>query len=67
VRELRALHDRIGATTVYVTHDQTRGDVDGRRIAVMNNGVVEQVASPARHLRPAGHAVRRRLHRLRRR
>jgi multiple sugar transport system ATP-binding protein len=44
--ELRALHDRIGATTVYVTHDQIEAMAMADRIAVMNNGVVEQIGSP---------------------
>src|SRR5664279_4123986 len=44
--ELRALHDRIGATTVYVTHDQIEAMAMADRIAVMNHGVVEQIGSP---------------------
>jgi multiple sugar transport system ATP-binding protein len=52
--ELRALHDRIGATTVYVTHDQLEAMQMGDRIAVMNQGVVEQVGTPqAIYDRPA--------------
>jgi len=46
MRELRALHDRLGATTVYVTHDQLEAMAMADMIAVMNNGVVEQIASP---------------------
>ena len=46
IRELRALHDRLGATTVYVTHDQLEAMAMADVIVVMNNGVVEQVASP---------------------
>lgn len=46
IHELRTLHDRLGATTVYVTHDQLEAMAMADRIAVMNNGVVEQVASP---------------------
>ncbi len=46
IQELRALHDRLGATTVYVTHDQLEAMAMADRIAVMNDGVVEQVASP---------------------
>src|SRR5882757_3862788 len=46
IRELRTLHDRLGATTVYVTHDQLEAMAMADMIAVMNNGVVEQVASP---------------------
>ncbi|SMC72919.1 ABC transporter ATP-binding protein [Rhizobium sp. RU36D] len=44
--ELRALHDRIGATTVYVTHDQLEAMQMGDKIAVMNHGVVEQFGLP---------------------
>jgi multiple sugar transport system ATP-binding protein len=44
--ELRALHNRIGATTVYVTHDQVEAMSMADRIAVMNHGVVDQIASP---------------------
>jgi len=44
--ELRALHDRIGSTTVYVTHDQVEAMAMADRIAVMNHGVVEQIAPP---------------------
>jgi len=44
--ELRQLHDRIGATTIYVTHDQLEAMAMADRIAVMNHGVVEQVAAP---------------------
>jgi multiple sugar transport system ATP-binding protein len=44
--ELRALHDRLGATTVYVTHDQLEAMSMADKIAVMNNGVVEQLGSP---------------------
>ncbi|MEM9428320.1 MAG: ABC transporter ATP-binding protein [Pseudomonadota bacterium] len=44
--ELRALHDRIGATTVYVTHDQLEAMQMGDKIVVMNNGVIEQFGTP---------------------
>jgi multiple sugar transport system ATP-binding protein len=44
--ELRGLHDRIHATTVYVTHDQVEAMAMADRIAVMNHGVVDQIASP---------------------
>jgi len=44
--ELRDLHDRIGATTIYVTHDQVEAMAMADRIAVMNRGIVEQIASP---------------------
>jgi multiple sugar transport system ATP-binding protein len=44
--ELRALHDRLGATTIYVTHDQLEAMAMADRVAVMNRGVVEQVGAP---------------------
>ena len=45
-RELRDLHDRIGATTIYVTHDQLEAMSMADRIAIMNRGRVEQIGSP---------------------
>ncbi len=44
--ELRALHNRMGATTVYVTHDQLEAMQMGDKIVVMNHGVVEQFGTP---------------------
>ncbi|MEL6411593.1 MAG: ABC transporter ATP-binding protein [Pseudomonadota bacterium] len=44
--ELRSLHDRMGATTVYVTHDQLEAMQMGDKIVVMNHGVVEQFGVP---------------------
>lgn len=44
--ELRQLHDRINATTVYVTHDQLEAMSMADQIAVMNKGLVEQIGSP---------------------
>jgi len=46
IGELRALHDRIGATTLYVTHDQLEAMAMADKIAVMNQGIVEQVGPP---------------------
>ena len=64
VRELRELHNRIDATTVYVTHDQLEAMAMADKIAVMNHGVIEQFGTPQEiYDRPATH-VRRRLHRL---
>jgi multiple sugar transport system ATP-binding protein len=40
------LQDRLGTTTVYVTHDQTEAMTLGDRVAVMRAGVIQQVASP---------------------
>jgi len=44
--ELRDLHDRIEATTIYVTHDQIEAMSMADRIAVMNAGRIEQIGSP---------------------
>ena len=52
--ELRALHDRMNATTVYVTHDQLEAMQMGDKIVVMNHGVIEQFGTPqAIYDRPA--------------
>src|SRR5258708_1214891 len=44
--ELRELHDRIDATTVYITHDQLQAMAMADRIAIMNQGGVEQFGTP---------------------
>jgi len=44
--ELRRLHRRLGVTVVYVTHDQEEAMTLGGRVAVMRDGVIEQVAPP---------------------
>jgi len=44
--ELRALHDRLGITTVYVTHDQREALTMSDRIAVMNKGSIAQLGTP---------------------
>ena len=52
--ELRALHTRMNATTVYVTHDQLEAMQMGDKIVVMNNGIIEQFGTPQDvHDRPA--------------
>jgi multiple sugar transport system ATP-binding protein len=45
-QELRALHDRLRATTVYVTHDQLEAMSMADTIAIMNQGVIEQLGAP---------------------
>jgi ABC-type Fe3+/spermidine/putrescine transport system ATPase subunit len=44
--EIRRLHDEFRVTTVYVTHDQAEAMVTSDRIAVMNQGRIEQVDRP---------------------
>ncbi|WP_031539359.1 MULTISPECIES: ABC transporter ATP-binding protein [unclassified Bacillus (in: firmicutes)] len=44
--ELSELHKRLGATIIYVTHDQVEAMTLGERIVVMNQGKIQQIASP---------------------
>ncbi len=44
--ELVALHERLGATMIYVTHDQVEAMTMADRIAVLNRGQVEQIGTP---------------------
>ena len=44
--EIRRLHDELGTTTVYVTHDQIEAMTLADRIAIMNDGVLQQHAPP---------------------
>ena len=44
--ELRALHERLKATMVYVTHDQMEAMAMADTIAIMNGGVIEQLGAP---------------------
>jgi putative spermidine/putrescine transport system ATP-binding protein len=45
--EIKRLHEQLGITFIYVTHDQREALVMSDRIAVMNDGQIEQVGSPA--------------------
>jgi multiple sugar transport system ATP-binding protein len=44
--ELARLHERLGVTTVYVTHDQVEAMTLGDRVAVLRDGTVQQLDSP---------------------
>ncbi len=44
--EIKHLHERLGVTVVYVTHDQSEALTMSDRIAVFNDGVIQQLASP---------------------
>jgi ABC-type sugar transport system ATPase subunit len=46
-KEIRALQQRIGVTSIYVTHDQVEAMTMGDRIVVMKDGRIEQVGSPS--------------------
>jgi len=52
--ELADLQARLGVTTVYVTHDQVEAMTMGHRVAILDHGVMQQVATPnALYRRPA--------------
>ena len=58
--ELRLLHERVGGTTVHVTHDQTEALVLGDRVAVLRAGVLQQLGTPEEvWARPANRFVAR--------
>jgi multiple sugar transport system ATP-binding protein len=44
--ELARLHERLGVTTVYVTHDQIEAMTLGQRVAILRDGVLQQVDTP---------------------
>src|SRR6476661_1197786 len=49
--ELARLHERLGVTTIYVTHDQVEAMTLGQRVAVLRDGVLQQVDIPQRLFR----------------
>ncbi|UIJ84073.1 ABC transporter ATP-binding protein [Rhizobium leguminosarum] len=52
--EIKKLHQRLGNTMIYVTHDQVEALTLADRIAIMRDGVIQQLASPAEiYHRPA--------------
>jgi multiple sugar transport system ATP-binding protein len=46
--ELARLHEKLGVTTVYVTHDQVEAMTLGQRVALLRDGVLQQVDTPQR-------------------
>jgi iron(III) transport system ATP-binding protein len=44
--EIRSIQQRLGITSVYVTHDQLEAMTLSDRVVIMNNGVIDQVGSP---------------------
>ena len=57
--EIVKLHQRLGVTTIYVTHDQTEAMTLGQRVAVLDSGVVQQVDTPQEPLQAPGEHLRR--------
>ncbi|MEO0790912.1 MAG: ABC transporter ATP-binding protein [Pseudomonadota bacterium] len=45
--EIKHIHERLGVTVVYVTHDQSEALTMSNRIAVFNDGVIQQLSTPA--------------------
>jgi putative spermidine/putrescine transport system ATP-binding protein len=45
--EIKQLHDRLGVTVVYVTHDQSEALTMSDRIAVFNDGIIQQLSTPS--------------------
>ncbi|MBZ9962499.1 ABC transporter ATP-binding protein [Mesorhizobium sp. BR1-1-2] len=45
--EIKKLHQRLGRTSIYVTHDQTEAMTLADRIVVLNKGRIEQIGSPS--------------------
>ena len=62
--EVSRIQQRLGTTTVYVTHDQTEAMTLGDRVAVMRAGVLQQVGLADGALQRPQEPVRGRLHRL---
>ncbi len=57
-RELKLLHQRLGATMIYVTHDQAEALTLATRIAVLHRGRIQQLGTPAEvYARPANRFV----------
>jgi multiple sugar transport system ATP-binding protein len=56
--EIKRLHMRTGVTTIYVTHDQVEAMTLGSRIAVLKDGLIQQLATPLElYSRPANRFV----------
>ena len=56
--ELKQLHDRVGITTIYVTHDQVEAMTLADRLVVLNEGKIQQIGSPqAIYAQPANRMV----------
>ena len=65
--EVSRIQQRVGTTTVYVTHDQVEAMTLGDRVAVMRGGIIQQVDTPEEPLREAAEPVRGRASSARRR
>lgn len=56
--ELKQLHQRVGITTIYVTHDQVEAMTLADKIVVLNRGIIQQIGEPqAIYARPANRTI----------
>ena len=62
--EIIRVQRRIAAPTLYVTHDQTEAMTMGDRVAILRDGVLQQLGTPDEIYDQPGQRVRRRVHRL---
>ena len=62
--EISKLHQRLGTTFIYVTHDQTEAMTMGDRIVVMKDGFIQQVDTPQNLYDLPVQRIRCRLHGL---
>jgi mannopine transport system ATP-binding protein len=62
--EIKRIQERIGATVIYVTHDQEEALTMSDRVAVMHKGNLEQIGTSERPLRQSRQRFRRRLRRI---
>ena len=62
--ELKHMQQTLGITTIYVTHDQIEAMTLAHRVAILEKGVLQQLATPARDLQQPGQSLRRPVHRL---
>jgi len=61
--ELNEIHQRVGKTTIYVTHDQAEAMTLGDRVVVLNDGKLQQIGPPQYLYDNPVNLVRRRVHR----
>jgi len=59
--EIKRLHQALGATMIYVTHDQVEAMTMATKVALMRNGQIEQYGPPRRHLQPPADPLCRRI------
>ena len=62
--ELKHMQHELGITTIYVTHDQIEAMTLAHRVAIMEKGVLQQIATPAEIYDDPGQSLRGAVHRL---